>query len=144
MKKFHCSSLNESPISRRSLLRLGGAGMLGLSMPNYLRAKDLSNSKPRVLPKAQSVIFLFQWGGPSQIDILDMKPNAPKEYRSPHSQIRTSCPEIEICEHLPRMAKLMDKCTVVRTVHHKMKIVNMDAMGFSTPQIDSSRKRYFF
>ena len=118
--------------------------MLGLSMPNYLRAKDLSDSKSRVMAKAKSVIFLFQWGGPSQIDILDMKPNAPKEYRSPHSQIRTSCPEIEICEHLPRMAKLMDKCTVVRSVHHKMK--NHNSAGYyaltgHAPPSDDQRLR---
>ena len=144
MKQFHCESLKKSSISRRSLLRLGGASMLGLSMPNYLRAKDLSDSKSRVMAKAQSVIFLFQWGGPSQIDILDMKPNAPKEYRSPHAQIRTSCPEIEICEHLPRMAKLMDKCTVVRTVHHKMK--NHNSAGYyaltgHAPPSDDQRLR---
>ena len=90
------------------------------------------------------MIFLFQWGGPSQIDILDMKPDAPSEYRSPHKPIRTSTPEIEICEHLPRMAKWMDRCTVIRTLHHTMN--NHNAAGYyaltgQAPPSDDQRLR---
>ena len=123
-----CQSFRETNIARRTLLRAGGMSLLGMSMPKFLRAAEASAATAKIAPKAKSVIFLFQWGGPSQIDILDMKPEAPKEYRSPHKQIRTSCPEIEICEHLPRMAQHMDKCTVIRTLHHTMN--NHNSAGY--------------
>ena len=128
MKQFHSKSLEKATVSRRSLLSVGGMGMLGMNVPDLLRADELASARPKVMARAKSVIFLFQWGGPSQIDILDMKPDSPKEYRSPHAQIRTTCSDIEICEHLPRMAKHMDKCTVVRTLHHKMK--NHNSAGY--------------
>lgn len=144
MKKFHCKSLDKVSVSRRTLLSAGGMGMLGMNVPDFLRADELASASSRVMARAKSVIFLFQWGGPSQVDILDMKPDSPKEYRSPHAQIRTTCPDIEICEHLPRMAKHMDKCTVVRTLHHKMK--NHNSAGYyaltgHAPPSDDQRLR---
>ena len=110
------------------MIKAGGMGLLGLTMPRILQASERTNPQIPIAPKAKSVIFLFQWGGPSQIDILDMKPDAPKEYRSPHQQIRTSNPDIEICEHLPRLAKWMDRCTVIRTLHHTMN--NHNSAGY--------------
>ena len=144
MKRFHCNSLQKVSVSRRALLSAGGMGMLGMNVPDFLRADELAFPDSKVAARARSVIFLFQWGGPSQIDILDMKPDSPKEYRSPHAQIRTTCPDIEICEHLPRMAKHMDKCTVVRTIHHKMK--NHNSAGYyaltgHAPPSDDQRLR---
>jgi hypothetical protein len=144
MKQFHSKSLEKATVSRRSLLSVGGMGMLGMNVPDLLRADELASARPKVMARAKSVIFLFQWGGPSQIDILDMKPDSPKEYRSPHAQIRTTCSDIEICEHLPRMAKHMDKCTVVRTLHHKMK--NHNSAGYyaltgHAPPSDDQRLR---
>ncbi|MBO62573.1 MAG: hypothetical protein CMG33_03515 [Candidatus Marinimicrobia bacterium] len=144
MKQFHSKSLEKATVSRRSLLSVGGMGMLGMNVPDLLRADELVSARPKVMARAKSVIFLFQWGGPSQIDILDMKPDSPKEYRSPHAQIRTTCSDIEICEHLPRMAKHMDKCTVVRTLHHKMK--NHNSAGYyaltgHAPPSDDQRLR---
>ena len=144
MKQFYSKSLEKATVSRRSLLSVGGMGMLGMNVPDLLRADELASARPKVMARAKSVIFLFQWGGPSQIDILDMKPDSPKEYRSPHAQIRTTCSDIEICEHLPRMAKHMDKCTVVRTLHHKMK--NHNSAGYyaltgHAPPSDDQRLR---
>ncbi len=144
MKRFHCNSLEKVSVSRRALLSAGGMGMLGMNVPDFLRADELAFPDSKVAARARSVIFLFQWGGPSQIDILDMKPDSPKEYRSPHAQIRTTCSDIEICEHLPRMAKHMDKCTVVRTIHHKMK--NHNSAGYyaltgHAPPSDDQRLR---
>ena len=144
MKRFHCNSLETVSVSRRALLSAGGMGMLGMNVADFLRADELALPRSKVTARAKSVIFLFQWGGPSQIDILDMKPDSPKEYRSPHAQIRTTCPDIEICEHLPRMAKHMDKCTVVRTLHHKMK--NHNSAGYyaltgHAPPSDDQRLR---
>jgi hypothetical protein len=126
------------------MINAGGMGLLGLTMPKLLRASDTKPLQIPIAPKAKSVIFLFQWGGPSQIDILDMKPDAPKEYRSPHAQIRTSSPDIEICEHLPRLAKFMDRVTVIRTLHHTMN--NHNSAGYyaltgHAPPTDDQRLR---
>jgi hypothetical protein len=139
-----CSNFRALESSRRSLLKTGSMGLLGLTMPKLLKAAELKPTKFPIAPKAKSVIFLFQWGGPSQIDILDMKPDAPREYRSPHKQIRTSCPEIEICEHLPRLAKHMDKVSVIRTLHHTMN--NHNSAGYyaltgHAPPTDDQRLR---
>jgi hypothetical protein len=137
-----CSNFHSLDPSRRLILKAGGLGLLGLTMPRILQASE--QAPIPVAPKAKSVIFLFQWGGPSQIDILDMKPQAPSEYRSPHQQIRTSNPDIEICEHLPRLAKWMDRCTVIRTLHHSMN--NHNSAGYyaltgQAPPSDDQRLR---
>ena len=144
MSKPSCQSSRETALARRTLLRAGGLGLLGMTMPKLLRAAEASAATAKIAPKAKSVIFLFQWGGPSQIDILDMKPDAPKEYRSPHKQIRTSNPDIEICEQLPRMARHMDKCTVIRTLHHTMNNHNSAgyyALSGHRPPSDDQRLR---
>ena len=104
-------------IDRRTALRVGGAGMLGLTMPKLLRAAERRGS---VKPRAKSVIFLFQWGGPSQLDTFDMKPDAPEKVRSPYRPIMSSVPEIQVCELMPEMAKRMHHCTLIRTMTHTM------------------------
>src|SRR5688500_2418350 len=105
-------------LARRSLLKIGGTGLLGVTLPNLLSAA----TKPlAIAPRAKSVIFLFQWGGPSQLDMFDMKPNAPDTIRSPYQAIATSAPGIQVCEHLPEMAKRMDKVCLIRSVTHRMK-----------------------
>ncbi|MEC9096769.1 MAG: DUF1501 domain-containing protein, partial [Planctomycetota bacterium] len=89
--------------SRRQALKVGGAGLLGLNMPGILQASE----RPAVIkPRAKRVIFLFQWGGPSPIDMFDMKPNAPADIRSPYKPIQSSLPGLYVCEHLPRMAQI--------------------------------------
>src|SRR5262245_17922673 len=103
---------------RRHLLKVGGLGMLGLSMPKLLRAVELPSA---IKPRAKSVIFLFQWGGPSHLDTFDMKPGAPDTIRSPYSCIDSSAPGIQVCEHLPEMAKRMHQVSLVRTLTHTMK-----------------------
>src|SRR5918994_1986570 len=96
--------------TRRAILRIGGAGLCGLTMPKLLAAEaGKPSTKPAIKPRAKSVIFLFQWGGPSQLDMFDMKPDAPDAIRSPFQPIATSAPGIQICHHLPEMAKHMDK-----------------------------------
>jgi Protein of unknown function (DUF1501) len=99
------------------MLRVGGAGMLGLTMPKLLQAGELTQS---IKARAKSVIFLFQWGGPSQLDTFDMKPLAPASVRSPYRSIASSAPGIEVCELLPQMAKRMHHVSLIRTMTHKM------------------------
>jgi hypothetical protein len=67
-----------------------------------------------------SVILFWMWGGPSQIETWDPKPNAPSEYRGPFQSIATSVPGLEICELFPRLAQIADKFAVVRSLHHEM------------------------
>src|SRR5436190_24386259 len=86
-------------VSRRGLLQVGGIGILGLGLPELLLA-DPERAK------ANACIFLVQYGGASHIDTLDLKPDAPAEIRGPYQPIATSVPGIQVCEPLPRLAKL--------------------------------------
>ena len=89
--------MNDHHIHRRSILRVGGAGMLGLTMPRLLAGAERTKS---FKARAKSVIFLFQWGGPSQLDTFDMKPDAPETVRSPYRPIASSAdghPSLRIC-----------------------------------------------
>lgn len=110
-------------MTRRHALKVGGLGLLGLNMPWLLQAEAL---KKGPVAKAKSVIFLFQFGGPSHIDMFDMKPGRPEGIRGPHKGIPSSL-GIPINEHLPRLAKVMDKFCVVRSMHHTMKNHNSAA-----------------
>ena len=113
-----CPGFYDAAFSRRHLLKVGGMGLLGLTMPKLLRAEAIKNS-PK--PRAKSVIFLFQFGGPSHVDMFDRKPDAPEGIRGPLKGIRTNVPGLHVCEGLPRVAKVMDKVTLIRSMHHKMK-----------------------
>lgn len=114
--------------SRRSILQAGGAGMLGLNMPRLIQAAEKAQGKSGIKPRAKSVIFLFQWGGPSQLDTFDMKPDAPSTVRSPYRPISSSADGIQVCELLPETAKRMHHATLIRTMTHKMK--NHAAAGY--------------
>ncbi len=118
MKTFACNSFHSAAMSRRQLLKVGGLGLLGMNMPGLLRA---AAAKKGPKPKVKSVIFLFQFGGPSHIDMFDRKPNAPEAYRGPLKGIPTSVPGLEVCEGLERTAKIMDKVTLIRSMTHTMK-----------------------
>src|SRR6187401_1904127 len=110
-------------LPRRAALTAGGAGLLGLSMPQLLRAADAAKQQPTGGPRvrAKRVIFLFQWGGPSHVDMFDMKPKAPDDIRGPLKPIASSCPEIQVCEQLPKTAQTMHRVSLIRTVTHTMK-----------------------
>jgi hypothetical protein len=130
-------------MSRRHLLKVGGLGLLGLNMPGLLQAAAV---KKVVVPKARakSVIFLFQYGGPSQLDMFDMKPDAPEGIRSPLKMISSNVPGMPVCEHLPKTAKIMDKVTLIRSMTHTMK--NHNSAGYyaltgHAPPSDDQRLR---
>lgn len=105
-----------SGLSRRQLLTAGGAGLLGLSLPQILAAESQS---PKVgQGRAKSVIFLFLFGGPSQYETFDLKPDAPAEIRGPFLPIGCRTPGLLIGEHLPKLANVSDKFCVVRSMTH--------------------------
>src|SRR5437868_5988588 len=135
------SSHRSGRISRRTLLKVGGLGLLGLNMPGLLRAESLSKS---IAPRAKSVIFLFQFGGPSHVDMFDRKPEAPEGIRGPLSSIPSSVPGLHLCEGLPRLAKVMDKVTLIRSMTHNMKNHNSAsyyALTGHAPPVDDIRLR---
>jgi hypothetical protein len=109
-------------ISRRGWLQLGGVGMLGLSLPALLRAEDSRKPAPkgRKPGRAKACIILWLAGGPSQPDMWDMKPDAPVEIRGEFKPIATTVPGIQMCEHLPRVARQAHHVTVIRSAHHQV------------------------
>src|SRR6185369_10032316 len=122
---FACAGFHAATFSRRHLLKVGGLGLLGLTLPKLLQAEATRNSelgtRNLIRPRAKSVIFLYQFGGPSHIDMFDMKPGAPEGIRGSHKPVSTNADGIAISERLPRLAKVMDKVTLIRSMHHHMK-----------------------
>jgi hypothetical protein len=138
---FACAGFHQRPFSRRQLIKVGGLGLLGLTLPGLLRAEE---TKKKLRARAKSVIFLFQWGGPSHLDMFDMKPGAPEQIRGPHHPISSNADGIEVSERLPRTAKVMDKVTLIRSVHHTMKNHNSAgyyALSGHEPPSDDQRLR---
>jgi hypothetical protein len=102
-------------VTRRALLQAGGAGLLGVGLPQVLAAEALA---PVRSARARSILFLYIYGGPSQLETFDMKPEAPSGIRGPFRPIASRTPGLLISEHLPRLAALSDRFCVVRTMTH--------------------------
>jgi hypothetical protein len=143
MHSSACRDFHSTLMSRRHALKVGGLGLLGMTMPGLLRGEALQPA-PKIKARAKSVIFLFQWGGPSHIDMFDMKPDAPEGIRGPYKPISSKADGIQVCEHLPKTAKVMDKVTLIRSMHHTMK--NHNSAGYyaltgHAPPSDDQRLR---
>ena len=106
------SARSGSRLARRDFLRLGALGFGGLTLCDLLRVE--SHSKPAKRPK--SLIYVVLSGGPSHIDMYDLKPEAPIEYRGPFQPIATSLVGAQICQWMPEQAKLLDRCALVRGI----------------------------
>ncbi|MFO0912134.1 MAG: DUF1501 domain-containing protein [Pirellulales bacterium] len=102
--------------TRRDFLQVGALGAIGLSLPQYLWAKDQGAVRPD--GDNRSCIMIFNLGAPSQLDTFDPKPQAPAEIRGPFRAISTSVPGMQISEILPRHAAVADKIALVRSCHH--------------------------
>lgn len=127
-----CHPLQPDPhalrlLNRRSALRIGGMGLLGLTMPKIFAAEEAARAK-KIAAKARSVIFLFQWGGPSHLETFDMKPDAPSGIRGFHTPMSSSADGIQVNSLLPKTAKIMDKVTIIRSMTHTMK--NHNSAGY--------------
>ena len=118
----HCPG----PVSRRSLLTAGAAAFTGLGIADLLRLQAQAaeqsaagNAVPGV-PKKDDPAVIFVWlpGGPPHMETFDMKPDAPEDYRGAFRPINTNVAGIQICEHLPLLAKLADKYTLIRSIAH--------------------------
>ncbi len=111
-QKRRCDGIN-----RRHFMRIGAIGGISaasLTLADLLRSEADGGQRS----SRRSVILIWQHGGPSQLDTFDMKPDAPAEVRGPYSSIETTLPGLRIAETLPYQAKVMDKCTVIRSFTH--------------------------
>ena len=115
MFQLNHSSQNCEGTSRRSFLQVGSLGLFGMSLPKLLQAEQ---AQPAIARKDTNFILLWTSGGLSNIDTLDMKPDAPVEYRGEFKPIASNLPGLSVCEHLPLMSRQMDKVCQVRTIVH--------------------------
>src|ERR1700742_3837271 len=104
-------------ISRRSFLKAGSLMLGGLSLSGLLQRRALAEAAGEKT-KEMSVILFWQGGGPSQLDMWDLKPEAPSEFRGSFNPISTNLDGLQISEHMPRVAKIADKITLIRSVTH--------------------------
>src|SRR3990172_6074336 len=110
-----------SGLTRRDMLQVGALGLLGLELGDVLRlqqAEAATAAAGRGFGKAKSCILLYLYGSPSQLETVDMKPDAPLEIRGELNPISSTIPGLPVCELLPNMAKMMDRTSVVRSLTH--------------------------
>jgi hypothetical protein len=105
-------------VSRRSFLRAGALTLGGMTLSGLLRRQAMAAAEAGESAKDISVILFWQGGGPSQIDMWDLKPDAPSEFRGTFNPISTNLDGLQVCEHMPRIAKIANKLAVMRSVTH--------------------------
>ncbi len=131
---------NPRGLNRRDLLRLGSVSFLGMNLPSWLRSAAAGDLAVGSAAPIKSCILLFQSGGPSQLDTWDLKPQAPREVRGEFNAIPTSVPGLQICEHLPQLARVAHRLAVVRSMRHGMRDHNAAATetlcGHTPPEGD--------
>jgi hypothetical protein len=128
-------------LSRRDLMHVGSLGLLGLGLADSVPRCQAANSARTGLPsfgRAKSCILLYLYGAPSQIETFDPKPAAPVGIRGEFGTISSVVPGLDICERLPRLSKVMDKVTVVRSVTHPYPIHGVAFALTGIPSIELS------
>lgn len=122
------------PLRRREFLRAGTLALGGITLPTLLQQRALAGTSR----STTSVILFWMWGGPSQLETWDMKPDAPSEYRGPLNPIATNVPGMDVCEYMPRQAKIADKFSIIRSLHHTMSAHNdgsIEVLTGKTPDV---------
>jgi len=125
---------NRHSLPRREFLRAGTLALGGLTLPELLRGRAIAGTTGT----DTSVILFWMWGGPSQLETYDMKPDAPSEYRGPLNPIKTNVPGMEICEYMPGQSKIADKFSIIRSLHHTMSAHNdgsIEVLTGKTPTV---------
>ncbi len=133
--------------TRRNFMKASVQGIAGLSLPALLQHRSSAADQGRGISSNKSVILLWMTGGPSHIDIWDMKPDRPLQNRGPFSPIRTAIPGEFICEHLPRQAAMLDKFTIIRSVdcqksNHEPNMVMQTGHRDAAPRANPLGDRY--
>ena len=103
--------------TRRDVLQAGALTALGLSLPQLLHQSTAAQGDAG-FGRARSCLLVYLFGGPSHIDLWDMKPDAPAEVRGEFQPVATNVPGIRLCEHLPRLARQADKFCLIRSMNH--------------------------
>jgi hypothetical protein len=106
-------------VTRREILRVGGLAFTGLLWSDWLRARAAGPKPAATFGKAKACILIFNYGGPSHLDVWDLKPDAPPEVRGEFKPAATSVPGVAITEHLPRLGRLADRYAILRAVNHR-------------------------
>jgi hypothetical protein len=127
-------------MTRRDLLKVGTLGLAGMTVPEIARLQEAAASdgveRPRSFGKAKNVILIHLYGSPSQIETFDPKPDAPVEIRGELNPIPSSLPGLDVCELLPNAAKVMDRCTVIRSMTHPYPLHGVAFALTGVPAID--------
>ena len=136
-------------VTRRDVLRVGGIGMMGLSLGTLLKLQEANASiqprEPRGWNKAKSIIMVYLQGGPSHLDLWDPKENVPDNVKSVFKPISTKIPGIKFTENLPKLAQLNDRFTMIRSMsytpvglfNHTAAIYQM-MTGYTTDKVSPS------
>ncbi|HJZ55379.1 MAG TPA: DUF1501 domain-containing protein [Gemmataceae bacterium] len=127
-------------VHRRVFLKVGTAGLVGLNLADVLRAEARAADGRRA--KATGVILVWLGGGPATIDMWDLKPDAPEEIRGEFKPIDTKASGVRICEHLPRVAEVMDRCALVRSLNHSITAHGPGAEYMATGHPPSAALQY--
>lgn len=132
---------------RRDFLKIGACGLFGLSLPQLLRLESQARADGKKesggkAPKARSVILVWLGGGPATIDMWDLKPEAPEGIRGEFKPIATKVEGLKICEHLPQMAAVADKVTVVRSLYHSIPSHGVATVWMTTGNKPTSAMQY--
>src|SRR5258707_524492 len=125
-------------VTRRDFLKVGVLGGMGLSLAKYLSMAAAGEVQGG---KAQSAIFIYLGGGPSHMDSFDLKPDAPEQARANFKPLATNVTGVQICEHLPKLARCADKFAIVRGVSHSLAAHGpgsqyMNTGNFPNPALD--------
>jgi hypothetical protein len=133
--------------SRRNFLKLGMAGLAGLSLPDLLRSRARASESGQPIKGRKAVILLWMAGGPSHIDTLDPKPDRPLENRGPFGVIPTRLPGVIVCEHLPLLADRLDRFTILRSIdatgsNHEPNRVFQTGFKAAAPRVNPAGKNY--
>jgi hypothetical protein len=132
---------------RRNMMKASLAGLAGLSLPGLLRTRALAAEAGRPIGGNKAVILLWMTGGPSQIDTWDPKPGRPLQNRGPFGVISTKLPGVQVCEHLPKQAAMLDRFTIIRSVdaresNHEPNKVFQTANLAAEPRINPNAELY--
>jgi len=114
--------------NRREVLLGGTLSATSLGVAGLAAGQRSTKPKPANSTPIQACILIYYFGGPSHVDLWDMKPHAPSEVRGDFRSIATRVPGLGICEHLPRVAQIADKLTIIRSMHHRMRDHNAAAV----------------
>jgi hypothetical protein len=125
-------------MTRREMLIAGGLSLLGLGVSDYLRlrAAQTGAAPPQSFGRAKACILLYLYGSPSQLELADMKPDAPADIRGELRPIRSRLPGCDVCELLPNLARVIDRMTVVRSMTHPYPIHGVAYATTGVPTID--------